>query len=152
LSQGQNVTVDVLIGSKCHCGRSELGRFVQASQRLLTCLLSSYYRWGKYYVVVVCLAVPSRLLLFINSLTSGESSSFCLHGKQTGSSFSFIVEKWPGLSFGVYYISPASPFFYLLYFLPLPSSLSLLPFPLSYPLFLSPFYSLLSLLSNFFRQ
>jgi hypothetical protein len=31
LSQGQNVTVDVLIGSKCHCGRSELGRFVQAS-------------------------------------------------------------------------------------------------------------------------
>ncbi len=31
MSQGQNVTVDVLIGSKCHCGRSELGRFVQAS-------------------------------------------------------------------------------------------------------------------------
>jgi hypothetical protein len=23
--------VDVLIGSKCHCGRSELGRFVHAS-------------------------------------------------------------------------------------------------------------------------
>jgi hypothetical protein len=33
LSQGQNVTVDVLIGSKCHCGRSELGRFVQASKQ-----------------------------------------------------------------------------------------------------------------------
>jgi hypothetical protein len=31
MSQGQNVTVDVLIGSKCHRGRSELGRFVQAS-------------------------------------------------------------------------------------------------------------------------
>ncbi len=31
MSQGQNVTVDVLTGSKCHCGRSELGRFVQAS-------------------------------------------------------------------------------------------------------------------------
>ncbi len=31
MSQGQNVTVDVLIGSKGHCGRSELGRFVQAS-------------------------------------------------------------------------------------------------------------------------
>jgi hypothetical protein len=35
LSQGQNVTVDVLIGSKCHCGRSELGRFVQASFKLV---------------------------------------------------------------------------------------------------------------------
>ncbi len=34
MSQGQNVTVDVLIGSKCHCGRSELGRFVQASPPL----------------------------------------------------------------------------------------------------------------------
>jgi hypothetical protein len=34
LSQGQNVTVDVLIGSKCYCGRSELGRFVQASLQL----------------------------------------------------------------------------------------------------------------------
>ncbi len=31
MSQGQNVTVDILIGSKCYCGRSELGRFVQAS-------------------------------------------------------------------------------------------------------------------------
>jgi hypothetical protein len=30
---GQNVTVDVTIGSKCHCGRSELGRNVQAAAR-----------------------------------------------------------------------------------------------------------------------
>jgi hypothetical protein len=29
--QGQNVTVDVTIESKCHCGCSELGRIVQAS-------------------------------------------------------------------------------------------------------------------------
>jgi hypothetical protein len=31
VSHGQNVTVDVLIGSKCHSGRSELGRNVQAA-------------------------------------------------------------------------------------------------------------------------
>jgi hypothetical protein len=31
VSHGQNVTVDVMIGSKCHCGRSELGRNVQAA-------------------------------------------------------------------------------------------------------------------------
>ncbi len=31
MSHGQNVTVDVMIGSKCHCGRSELGRNVQAA-------------------------------------------------------------------------------------------------------------------------
>ncbi len=31
MSQGQNVTVDVLIGSKCHSGRGELGRNVQAA-------------------------------------------------------------------------------------------------------------------------
>ncbi len=31
MSHGQNVTVDVTIGSKCHCGRSELGRNVQAA-------------------------------------------------------------------------------------------------------------------------
>jgi hypothetical protein len=31
VSHGQNVTVDVTIGSKCHCGRSELGRNVQAA-------------------------------------------------------------------------------------------------------------------------
>jgi hypothetical protein len=31
VSLGQNVTVDVLIGSKCHSGRSELGRNVQAA-------------------------------------------------------------------------------------------------------------------------
>ncbi len=37
MSQGQNVTVDVLIGSKCYCGRSELGRFVQASIFLCLC-------------------------------------------------------------------------------------------------------------------
>ncbi len=30
MSHGQNVTVDVPIGSKCHSGRSELGRNVQA--------------------------------------------------------------------------------------------------------------------------
>jgi hypothetical protein len=36
VSHGQNVTVDVLIGSKCHSGRSELGRNVQAANpRLL---------------------------------------------------------------------------------------------------------------------
>jgi hypothetical protein len=33
VSHGQNVTVDVTIGSKCHCGRSELGRNVQAAGR-----------------------------------------------------------------------------------------------------------------------
>ncbi len=31
MSHGQNVTVDILIGSKCHSGRSELGRNVQAA-------------------------------------------------------------------------------------------------------------------------
>jgi hypothetical protein len=31
VSHGQNVTVDFLIGSKCHSGRSELGRNVQAA-------------------------------------------------------------------------------------------------------------------------
>jgi hypothetical protein len=31
VSHGQNVTVDVLIGLKCHSGRSELGRNVQAA-------------------------------------------------------------------------------------------------------------------------
>ncbi len=31
MSHGQNVTVDITIGSKCHCGRSELGRNVQAA-------------------------------------------------------------------------------------------------------------------------
>jgi hypothetical protein len=30
LKQGANVTVDVPIGSKCHCGRFDLGRFVKA--------------------------------------------------------------------------------------------------------------------------
>jgi hypothetical protein len=30
VSHGQNVTVDITIGSKCHCGRGELGRNVQA--------------------------------------------------------------------------------------------------------------------------
>ncbi len=34
MSHGQNVTVDVTIGSKCHCGRSELGRNVQAANFL----------------------------------------------------------------------------------------------------------------------
>jgi hypothetical protein len=33
LKQGANVTVDVPIGSKCHCGRFDLGRFVKAPQR-----------------------------------------------------------------------------------------------------------------------
>jgi hypothetical protein len=36
VSHGQNVTVDVLIGSKCHSGRSELGRNVQAAEILRT--------------------------------------------------------------------------------------------------------------------
>jgi hypothetical protein len=31
----KNVTVDVTIGSKCHCGHSELGRNVQAAHRSL---------------------------------------------------------------------------------------------------------------------
>ncbi len=31
MSHGQNVTVDIMIGSKCHRGRSELGRNVQAA-------------------------------------------------------------------------------------------------------------------------
>ncbi len=35
VSHGQNVTVDVLIGSKCHSGRSELGRNVQAALLLV---------------------------------------------------------------------------------------------------------------------
>ncbi len=30
-SYGQNVTVDILMGSKCHSGRSEFGRNVQAA-------------------------------------------------------------------------------------------------------------------------
>jgi hypothetical protein len=40
VSLGQNVTVDVTIGSKCHCGRSELGRKVQAA------LPPSLSAWG----------------------------------------------------------------------------------------------------------
>jgi hypothetical protein len=39
VSHGQNVTVDVLIGSKCHSGRSELGRNVQAACLQLSGLL-----------------------------------------------------------------------------------------------------------------
>ncbi len=42
MSQGQNVTVDVLIGSKCHCGRSELGRFVQASRKHRVLFINFY--------------------------------------------------------------------------------------------------------------
>ncbi len=38
LKQGANVTVDVPIGSKCHCGRIDLGRFVKAP-KLLTVML-----------------------------------------------------------------------------------------------------------------
>jgi hypothetical protein len=34
LKQGANVTVDVPIGSKCHCGRFDLGRFVKAPQKV----------------------------------------------------------------------------------------------------------------------
>jgi hypothetical protein len=34
LKQGANVTVDVPIGSKCHCGRFDLGRFVKAPKVL----------------------------------------------------------------------------------------------------------------------
>ncbi len=34
MSHGQNVTVDVMIGSKCYCGRSELGHNVQAAPML----------------------------------------------------------------------------------------------------------------------
>jgi hypothetical protein len=49
MSQGQNVTVDVLIGSKCHCGRSELGRFVQASNhstaQVTYSTVNSRHRW-----------------------------------------------------------------------------------------------------------
>ncbi len=33
VSQGQNFIVDVPIGSKCHSGRNELGRNVQAAQK-----------------------------------------------------------------------------------------------------------------------
>jgi hypothetical protein len=38
VSQGQNVTMDVPIGSKCHSGRSELGRNVQAAFLNITIL------------------------------------------------------------------------------------------------------------------
>jgi hypothetical protein len=44
VSHGHNVTVDVLIGSKCHSGRSELGRNVQAAQitALVLCRYGSF--------------------------------------------------------------------------------------------------------------
>jgi hypothetical protein len=46
VSHGQNVTVDVMIGSKCHCGRSELGRNVQAAvgaTKLAHCSQNLYF-------------------------------------------------------------------------------------------------------------
>ncbi len=67
MSQGQNVAVDVLIGSKCHCGHSELGRFVQAScslARLATIARSDETQqvsWGRSGARAAKLGLISQL-------------------------------------------------------------------------------------------
>ncbi len=67
---GQNVTVDVMIGSKCHCGRSELGRNVQAALRtsghqLRYSILVLKFISLRLRIIAISLAQMLRLVLFI---------------------------------------------------------------------------------------
>ncbi len=50
VSHGQNVTVDVTIGSKCHSGRSEHGRNVQAAYSLIVKKLTFKLSLGIVYL------------------------------------------------------------------------------------------------------
>jgi hypothetical protein len=78
MSQGQNVTVDVLIGSKCHCDHSELGRFVQASS--VRPLLTAYFNVIMYTLCVILELYMLHILQYKKCKVPEKYAIFQIHG------------------------------------------------------------------------